>query len=121
MKSLEDKVTKQTSKDVKSIVNYTEKCSHAARRQLAGSSTAAVFFILRGVFEGRCQMYCKLQAKMLPRRHVGAPWNFLEAVLGLAGKHLGATWEASGEHLRAPWRLLEAILGLRGQSKPVDK
>ena len=55
MKSLEDKVTKQTSKDVKSIVNYKEKCSPAAPRQLPGSSLAAVFFILLGVFEGRCQ------------------------------------------------------------------
>ena len=42
---------------------------------------------------------------------MGAPWKLLEAVLGLVGKHLGATWEASGEHLGAPWRLLEAILG----------
>ena len=54
-------------------------------------------------------------------KHVGAPWKLLEAVLGLAGKHLGATWEASGEHLGAPWRLLEAILGLRGQSNQADK
>ena len=51
---------------------------------------------------------------------MGASWKLLEAVLGLAGKHLGATWEASGEHLGAPWRLLEAILGLRGQSNQAD-
>ena len=54
-------------------------------------------------------------------RHVGAPWKLLEAVLGLAGEHLGDIWEASGEHLGAPWKLLEAILGLRGQSNQIDK
>ena len=35
-------------------------------------------------------------------KHVGTPWKLLEAVVGLAGKHLGAIWEASGSSLEAP-------------------
>ena len=59
-------------------------------------------------------MTSKQVASNASGRHVGAPWKLLEAVLGLAGKHLGAIWEASGKHLGAPWRLLEAIMGFRG-------
>ena len=58
--------------------------------------------------------------------HLGGTWELpggsWKRFLGyVAGKHLGATWEASGEHLGAPWRFLEAILGLRGQSNQADK
>ena len=41
-------------------------------------------------------------------QYTGTPWRLLEAILWLAGKHLGSIWEPSGSSL-------EAVLGLAGK------